>query len=57
MEWRVLIEFLNAENVPPTNIHRRTKVYGQVCLDINTFRYWAVRAGDGKIEQVSLNQS
>jgi len=57
MKQRVLIEFLNAENVPPIDIHRRTKVYGKVCVDINIFRYWAVRAGDGKIEQVSLNPS
>ena len=57
MKQRVLIEFLTAEYVPLIGILRRTKVYGQVCVDINTFRYWAVRAGDGKIEQVSLNPS
>jgi len=57
MKQRVLIEFLNAENVPPVDIHRRTEVYGQVYVDINTFRYWVVRARDGKIEQVSPNPS
>ena len=36
---RVVIEFLTAEKVPRTEIHRRMQaVYGDQCVDVSTVR-------------------
>jgi len=38
---RAVIEFLNAEKVPPIKIHRRIQaVYGDQCVDVSTVRRW-----------------
>jgi len=38
---RAVIEFLTAEKVPPTEIHRRMQaVYGDQCVNVSTVRRW-----------------
>ncbi|KAJ4444993.1 hypothetical protein ANN_06792 [Periplaneta americana] len=44
LKQRALIEFSTAQNVPPTDIHRRLKaVYRDQCVDISTVRRCTVR--------------
>jgi transposase len=45
-----LIEFLTAEKVPPTEIHRRMQaIYGDQCVDVSTIRRWVRRFKDGEL--------
>ena len=47
---RAVIEFLNAEQVPPTVIRRRMQaVYGDQCVDVSTVRRWIRRFKDGEL--------
>jgi len=40
-EQRAVIELLNAEKVPPIQIHRRMQaVYGDQCVDVSIVRRW-----------------
>jgi len=41
---RAVVEFLTAEKVPPTEIHRGVQaVYGDQCVDVSTVRRWVRR--------------
>jgi len=52
---RAVIEFLTAENVPPTEIHRRMQaVYGDQHVDVSTVRRWVRRFKDGELGQAGL---
>ena len=49
-------EFLTAEKVPPTEIHRRMQaVYGDQCVDVSTVRRWVRRFRDGEMGQADLS--
>ena len=44
---RAVIEFLTAEKVPPSEIHRRMQaVYGDQCVDVSTVRRWVTQSKD-----------
>ena len=54
---RAVIEFLTAEKVPPTEIHRRIKaVYGAQCVDVSTVRRWVRRFKDGELVSKTKHQ-
>jgi transposase len=49
---RAVIEFLTAEKMPPTEIHRRMQaVYGDRCVGVSTVRRWVRRFEDGELRQ------
>ena len=51
-----VIEFLTAEEVPPTEIHRRMQaVYGDQCVDVSTVRCWVRQFKDGELGQAGLS--
>ncbi|PNF28558.1 hypothetical protein B7P43_G12914 [Cryptotermes secundus] len=51
MKQRCVIEFLTAEQIAPTDIHRcLLKVYGDDTVDISTVRWWAVCFNSGESE-------
>ena len=53
---RAVIEFLTAEKVPPTEIHRRMQaVYGDQCVDVSTVRRWVRRFKDGELGHADLS--
>ena len=53
---RTVIEFLTAQKVPPTEIHRRLQaVYGDQCVYVSTVRRWVRRFKDGKLGQADLS--
>ena len=55
-EQRAVIEFLTAENVPPTEIHRRMQaVYGDQLVDVSTLRRWVKQFKDGELGQTDLS--
>ncbi|PNF16036.1 hypothetical protein B7P43_G04626 [Cryptotermes secundus] len=48
---RCVIEFLTAEQIAPTDIHRcLLKVYGDDTMEVSTVRRWVVRFNTGEIE-------
>jgi hypothetical protein len=50
------IEFLTAEKVLPTEIHRRMQaVYGDQCVDVSTIRSWVKRFKDGEVGQADVS--
>ena len=53
---RAVIEFLNAEKVPPIEIHRRMQaVYDDQCVDVSIVRRWVRRFKNGKLGQADLS--
>ncbi|PNF30463.1 hypothetical protein B7P43_G12155 [Cryptotermes secundus] len=51
MKHRCVIEFLTAEQIVPTDIHRRLlKVYGDNTVDVSTVIRWVVRFNSGESE-------
>jgi hypothetical protein len=55
-DQRVFIEFLNAEKVPPIEIHRRMQsVCGNQCVAVSTVKYWIRRFKYGELEQADLS--
>jgi len=53
---RAVIEFLTAEKVPPTEIHRRMQaVYGNQCVDVSTVRRWVRRFKNGELGQADMS--
>ena len=53
---RAVIEFLTAEGISPSEIHRRlVQVYGPDCLDVSNVRRWVRRCQDEGVGSVDLN--
>jgi len=51
-----VIEFLNAEKVPPIEIHRGMQaIYGDQCIDVSTVRCWVRQFKDGELGQANLS--
>jgi len=47
---RAVIEFLNAEKVPPIEIQRRMQtIYGDQCVDVSRVRRWVRRFKNGEL--------
>jgi saccharopine dehydrogenase-like NADP-dependent oxidoreductase len=55
---RVVIEFLSAEKIPATEIHRRMQaVYGDKYVDVSTVRCWVRQFKDGELGQADLSEN
>jgi hypothetical protein len=51
MKWRVVTEFLTAEEVIPIEIHRRLSiVYGEHTVGVSAVRLWVGRFKSGETE-------
>lgn len=48
MKQRCVIEFLHAEKIAPSDIHKRLlKVYGEQTVDVNTVKQWIMCFSSG----------
>lgn len=56
LKQRAVIEFLTAENVNPTNIHRRLQaVYGQETVDRTTVNRWALKFRESETGRAQIS--
>ena len=55
LKQRAVIEFLTAEGVNPTDIHRRLQaVYGDGAIDQSTVNRWAIKFRASEVGKVSI---
>src|SRR5688572_27149477 len=55
LKQRAVIEFLTAEGVNPTDIHRRLRaVYGDGTIDLSTVNRWVIKFCASKVGKVSI---
>lgn len=55
LKQRAVIEFLTAEGVNPTDIHRRLQaVYGDGTIDRSTVNRWAIKFRASEVGKVSI---